>query len=209
MPQLQGGVRHGFKVSRFPDFWPLWGGRACSLRPPWNVPGGPWVWSLGLFSSIFFSTSINKTKIDQDLPDRETSLIKKEYCRLSASPHSLQVTPSRARPPLVKGGQANWRPSLELWGSTSLQVNKPPLHCGSMPSHWRPSLVASLHSEGPLTRLWERNQVLEQMVGLLVHQCRGGGYLVLSRWVARMMTTQAHASAPRWGETWVRSIKIP
>ena len=31
-------------------------------------------------------------------PDREASLIKKEYCRLSASPHSLQVTPSRARP---------------------------------------------------------------------------------------------------------------
>ena len=26
-------------------------------------------------------------------PDREASLIKKEYCRLSASPHSLQVTP--------------------------------------------------------------------------------------------------------------------
>ena len=28
------------------------------------------------------------------LPDREASLIKKEYCRLSASPHSLQVTPT-------------------------------------------------------------------------------------------------------------------
>ena len=25
MPQLQGGVRHGFEVSRFPDFWPFWG----------------------------------------------------------------------------------------------------------------------------------------------------------------------------------------
>ena len=96
------------------------------------------------------------------LPDREASLIKKEYCRLSVSPHSLQVTPSRARPPLVKGGQANWRPSLGLWGSTSLQVNKPPLHCGGVLSHWRPSLVASLHSEGPshdcgrATRFWSR-----------------------------------------------------
>ena len=26
------------------------------------------------------------------VPDREASLIKKEYCRLSGSPHSLQVT---------------------------------------------------------------------------------------------------------------------
>ena len=78
-------------------------------------------------------------------------MIKKEYCSLSSSPHSLQVTPSRARPTSVKGGQANWRPSLGLWGSTSLRVNKPPLHCGHVPSHWRPSLVASLHSEGPHT----------------------------------------------------------
>ena len=92
----------------------------------------------GIFSSIFFSTSLNKKK-----------LIKKEYCRLSASPHSLQVIPSRARPPLVKGGQANWHPSLGLWGSASLRVNKPPLHCGGVPLHWRPSPVASLHSEGP------------------------------------------------------------
>ena len=27
--------------------------------------------------------------------------------------------------------------------------------------------------------------------------------------VARATTTWAHASAPRWGETWARSIKIP
>ena len=78
------------------------------------------------------------------------------------SPHSLHVTPSRARPPLVKGGQANWRPSLGLWGSASLWVNKPSLHCGGVPLHQRPSLVASLHSEGPShdcgrgTRFWSR-----------------------------------------------------
>ena len=35
------------------------------------------------------------------LPDREASLIKKEYCR--CGPHPLQVISSRARPPLVKG----------------------------------------------------------------------------------------------------------
>ena len=90
-----------------------------------------------------------------------------------------------------------------------LWVNKSPLHCGGVPSRWRPSLVASLHSEA-LTRLWEGNQVLEQMVGLSVHESGGGGYLVLSRRVARATTTTwTHASGPRWGETWVRSIKIP
>ena len=47
------------------------------------------------------------------------------------------------------------------------------------------------------------------MVGLSVHESGGGGYLVLSWRVARATTTWAHASAPRWGETWVRSIKIP
>ena len=110
---------------------------------------------------------------------------------------------------LSRGGKANWRPSLELCGSASLRVNKPPLHCGGVPSHRRPSLVASLHSERTLTRLWEGNQVLEQMVGLSIHESGGGGYFVLSRRVARATTTWAHASAPRWGETWVRSIKIP
>ena len=35
------------------------------------------------------------------IPDREASLIKKEYCR--CGPHPLQVTSPRARPPLVKG----------------------------------------------------------------------------------------------------------
>ena len=61
---------------------------------------------------------------------------------------------------------------------------------------------------GSLARLWEGNQVLEQMVGLSLHESGGGGYLVLSRQVARTTTTWAHASARRWGETWVRSIKI-
>ena len=37
----------------------------------------------------------------EGLYDREASLIKKEYCR--CGPHPLQVTSSRARPPLVKG----------------------------------------------------------------------------------------------------------
>ena len=36
-----------------------------------------------------------------NLPDREASLIKKEYCR--CGPHPLEVISSRVRPPLVKG----------------------------------------------------------------------------------------------------------
>ena len=39
---------------KIPRFLAALGGRAYSLRPPWHVPGGPWVWSLGLFSPIFF-----------------------------------------------------------------------------------------------------------------------------------------------------------
>ena len=97
---------------KIPRFLAVLGERAYSLRLPWHVLGGPWVWSLGLFSFIFFSTSIKK-------------------------------------------------------------------------------------------------KVLEQMVGLSVHESGGGGYLVLSRRVARATTTSAHVSAPRWGETWARSIKIP
>ena len=62
-----------------------------------------------------------------------------------------------------KGGQANWCPSLGLWGSASLWVNKS-LHCtaGAVPSLQRPSLVASLHLEGPShecgreKRFWSR-----------------------------------------------------
>ena len=131
--------------------------------------------------------------------------MKKEYCRLSASPHSPQVTSPRARPPLAKGGQANWHPPLERWGSASPWANKPPLHCGDMPSHWRPSPIAPLHPE----QSCEGNQAPEQMAGPLFHESGGGGYLAPSPRMARTTTTWAHAPAPRWGETWVRSIKIP
>ena len=66
-----------------------------------------------------------------NLPDREASLIKKEYCR--CGPHPLQVTSSRARPPLVKGvghigplfpefqGRPLWfKDSIALWGPHQL-----------------------------------------------------------------------------------------
>ena len=74
--------------------------------------------------------------------------------------HNCHATPKgHGLPPPQNSERA---PSLGLWGSTSLRVNKPPLHCGGVPSHRRPSLVASLHSDGPShdcgrgTRFWSR-----------------------------------------------------
>ena len=58
------------------------------------------VWSLGLFSPTFFSTSSKKKKNVPQPHDREASLIKKEYCR--CGPHPLQVISSRARPYLLR-----------------------------------------------------------------------------------------------------------
>ena len=57
--------------------------------------------------------------------------------------------------------------------------------------------------------MWEGNQVLEQMVGLSVHESGGGGYLVLADgWLGRrppgpMPQLQGGV------RTWARSIKIP
>ena len=75
---------------KIPRFLATLGGTGILPKAALAVPGGPWVWSLGPFSSIFFSTSINKKKL---IPDREARLIKKEYCRMSASPHPPQATP--------------------------------------------------------------------------------------------------------------------
>ena len=78
------------------------------------------------------------------LPDREASLIKKEYCR--CGPHPLQVISSRARPPLVKGAGCigPLLPDFRGWplwfmASTALQG----------PQNLAPEAVpgASLHSE--------------------------------------------------------------
>ena len=71
------------------------------VRGGWHVPTYLGVWSLGLFSPTFFSTSLNKKKKLILTTDREASLIKKEYCR--CGPHPPQVISPRARPPLVKG----------------------------------------------------------------------------------------------------------
>ena len=79
------------------------GGMGILPKAALAVPGRPWVWNLGLFSSTFFLHIYKQKK-----------LIKKEYCR--CGPHPLQVTSSRARPPLVKG-VGHIGPLLpEFWG---------------------------------------------------------------------------------------------
>ena len=71
LPQPHGWVRLGFEVSRFPHFWVGLG--MCCISQRCGVSG--------LFSSIFFSTSLNKKSVS-----REASLIKKEYCRCGPHP---------------------------------------------------------------------------------------------------------------------------
>ena len=39
MPQLEDGVRHGFEVSRFPDFWPFFGGDGLLLTELRHLQG--------------------------------------------------------------------------------------------------------------------------------------------------------------------------
>ena len=98
------------------------------------------VWSLGLFSPTFFSTSSKK----KNLPDREASLIKKEYCR--CGPHPLQVISSRARPYLLRE-RAALAPFSRISG-VGHSGSWPPLHCGDS-TNPAPEVVpgASLHSE--------------------------------------------------------------
>ena len=108
-------MRLGFEVSRFPDF----------CEGGWHVPTYLGVWSLGLFSPTFFSTSSKKRKLI-NLPDREASLPRKEYCR--CGPHPLQVTSSRVGPPLVKG--AGCIGPLSRNSGVGHSGLWPPLHCG-------------------------------------------------------------------------------
>ena len=64
-PQPHGWVRLGLDVLRFPRFW---GGGQCVC------PGSLGCGVSGLFSSIFFSTSLNKKKLKQHM-EEECSVI--------------------------------------------------------------------------------------------------------------------------------------
>ena len=81
-PQPHGWVKFGLEVSRFPHFWVR--GLACA-----EFPRGMDFW--GSLAPLFLHIILKQkeTKKDTYLPDREASLIKKEYCRLSVSPHFL------------------------------------------------------------------------------------------------------------------------
>ena len=60
MPQLEDGVRHGFEVSRFPDFWPRLGGWAYSLKGSGMCQGSLKGVEFGSLAP-FFSTSLKHT----------------------------------------------------------------------------------------------------------------------------------------------------
>ena len=118
---------------KIPRFLAVLGGWAYFLRLPWQCQGDLWVWSLGLFSPIFF-LHIHKQK----------KLIKKEYCR--CGPHPLQVISSRARPPLVKG--AGCLAAFSRISGVGHSCSWPPLHCGDSKNLAREVVPgASLHSE--------------------------------------------------------------
>ena len=78
------------------------------------------------------------------LPDREASLIKKEYCR--CGPHPLQVISSRARPYLLREGGT--LAAFSRISGVGHSGSRPPLHCGDS-TNLEPEAVpgASLHSE--------------------------------------------------------------
>ena len=151
------------------------------------------VWSLGLFSPTFFSTSSKKKNY---LPDREASWIKKEYCR--CGPHPLQVTSSRARPYLLRE-----RAALAPFSQNSGVGHSglwPPLHCGDS-KHLAPEVVpgASLHSEALSPECGREcpgtgdcgptRHVGAGLWGLLLADCS---------WVARAMTPRPPPQPHGW-----------
>ena len=68
MPQLEDGVRHGFEVSRLPDFWPLWGDGILpnGLRRVPGFPKGSGIWLLASFFLRLLKTKKRNKKIDQE-----------------------------------------------------------------------------------------------------------------------------------------------
>ena len=158
MPQLQGGVRHGLEVSRFPNFWPL-GGMGILPKAALACAGGTWVWSVGLFSSIFFSTSIKKKKRILGLhcfsahPSTKEKLIKKEYCRCSVSP-----TPYKWLPPeldLHLSREPATLAPLSRNSGVGCSGSWPPLHCGTTNTRTRGCSWSLIALWGSLTWVWE------------------------------------------------------
>ena len=139
--------------------------------------------------------------------DREASLIKKEYC--SCGPHPLQLTSSRARPPLVKGaGHIGLLfPEFQgwpLWFMVSIALQRP--------HQLAPEVVpgASLHSEA-LTPECGREcleigdcgparHVRSRAMGTIGTDCSG---------VARVMTPRPPPQPHGWVRMGLEVIEIP
>ena len=86
MPQLEDGVRHGFEVSRLPDFWPFLGGRAYSLKGSGMCQGSLKGVEFGSLAP-FFSTSLkqNKKKPYVPLGHQPGSALWLQLCNIWAS----------------------------------------------------------------------------------------------------------------------------
>ena len=91
MPQLEDGVRHGFKVSRFPDFWPFWGGGWMGILSKGlrDVPGflkGGRVWSfLAPFFLHLLKKKTKKRKPYVPLGHQSGSALWLQLCNIWAS----------------------------------------------------------------------------------------------------------------------------
>ena len=132
------------------------------------------------------------------LPDREASLIKKEYCR--CGPHPLQVTSSRAGPPLVKGAGNIGRlfPDFRgwsLWFMTSIALRG--LHKPA------PEVVpgASLHSEALSPECGREHQGTG--VGLTNSTCRSRAWGTIGADCSRVARATTPGPPPQ-PHGWVR-----
>ena len=145
--------------------------------------------------------------LPRDLPDREASLIKKEYCR--CGPHPLQVISSRARPPLVKGvGHIGpLFPEFQgwpLWFMTSIALQGP--------HQLAPEVVpgASLHSEALSPecgrechgdwRLWASSTCRSQAIGTIGANCS---------WASGVMTPGPLPQSHGWVRSGLEVSRFP
>ena len=136
---------------------------------------------------------------------RHTYLTGKEHCRLSAPP---QATP-QSQTPTREGRAGQLAPTPGTLGASHPPGKQAPIALRGRAPALEAQPGSPIAPRGAPTRLREGNQAPEQMAGPPIHEPGGGGHLAPSRRAARATTTRAHAPAPRRGETWARSIKIP
>ena len=105
---------------------------------------------------------------------QKKKLIKKEHCRLSVSP--IPSLPTSDPHPEGRAGQL--APILVIQGASR---SRPlPFHPGGLASIPEVQPGSPIAPQGSLSRVWEGNQVLEQMAGPSKTESGGGGYLALA-----------------------------